>query len=637
MQTTKVLTAAAGLVLAMGTTFAQDGLPDLSGAWTGSSKGKEAPLDPLNPGGPVNSTFTADFVQSGADLSATLTNEGQSPVGLAGSVGNGSFWVVSADAANPFFIAGHADKKAGKLSGGFLAGASDRAVDGKFKAAKSTTAMVASQLRRPLLSSAILAADPGPGVAGAWTGTMSVRNYSLETGVKPARGKAAVSLTATATGGDATLTLDLGKEKVLLSGRAGNGAFWASNGDAGAPVLILGTISGKSPRLKLKARGYFAKANEVSEVTFSLKQSPAALQGTAAAGAAIAGATVTLKDRNGTAVTAVTGADGAFVLDAGGLTPPFLLKVDVGPGVAFYGVATEAGVANLHPLTDLILRTWYGVKGLDLAASFASLGPSTPMPTAVEIELLSGLVERAIQKWLVDEGIDPATFDLIRSPFAADGAGFDAVLDGTTVAPDGSSLTITDGTTTQRSDFTLSSVSGTVTVDTTVTSPSGTSASQDGTALPGDAAMQEAVAGGLAAMQAFFAKVNARGSKLTASDLAPFLTTDFMEQGESRTVWTAEAATEMRGATVGTVGLRSVASFDAGAGIVVLDMLMPISVGDFSESEKIRMSFKKTGSAWLLYGDRLISDIRVGVEFRTDYFPWGIDGPRKHIQVQVTR
>ena len=63
-----------------------------------------------------------------------------------------------------------------------------------------------------------------------------------------------------------------------------------------------------------------------------------------------------------------------------------------------------------------------------------------------------------------------------------------AILDGTTVAEDGSSLTITDGTTTQTTIVAVSSVTGTVSVDTTIDSSSGTSASHDFTAIH---AMQE--------------------------------------------------------------------------------------------------------------------------------------------------
>jgi hypothetical protein len=631
----------AGAGLALRVARAQDGLPDLTGTWTGATKGKEASLDPLVKGGTVKSSFAAAFAQTGPDLAITLTNAGDPPVDLAGSVGNGTFWAVSGDPSTPLFIVGHADRKAGHLKGGVFAGGPGRAVDAKFMAAKSTVALSTGSPLLPLRIAAVPAAAPAqaPSIAGAWTGTMSGKFSSLETGGKPVRGRIPVSLTATVAGDDATLALtlhhDTGDEVIPLSGKSGNGAFWAYNGDASDPVMFVGSIGGKAPRLKLKARGVHAGPAELSEVTLSLKKSLVALQGTAAAGAAIADATVTLKDRNGTSVSAVTGSGGAFALDTAGLTPPFLLKVDLPLGGSLYGVATAAGVANLHPLTDLILRTWYGVKGTDLATAFATLDSSTPMPTALEIELLEGLVRRAIQKWLVDRGIDPATFDLIRSSFAADGTGFDAILDGTTVAPDGGSLTITDGTTTQESSFSLSSVSGTVTVDTTVTSPAGTSTSQDGTALPGDAAMQDAVAGALATVESLRSKANARGAALTATDLAAFATADYLDGGMSRAWWSADMATGLRGATMGPVGLRSVVAFDADAGIVVLDLLFPVTAGSAHEDAKARMSFRKTGSAWLLYGDRRITDLQVGVEFRTDYFPWGVDGPRRHVQVDV--
>ncbi len=629
----------AGAVLALRVARAQDGLPDLTGTWTGATKGKEASLDPLVEGGTVKSSFTAAFAQTGPDLAITLTNAGDPPVDLAGTVGNGIFWAVSGDPSTPLLIVGRADGKASHLRGGVFAGGPGRAVDEKFTAAKSPVLLSIGDRLLSLRAAAVPAADPAPSIAGAWSGTMSGKFTSLESGGKPVKGKIPVSLTASVVGDDATLALtlhhDTGDEVIALSGKSGNRAFWAYNGDASDPVLMVGSVAGKDPRLKLKARGVHAGSTELSEVTLSLKKSLVALQGTAAAGAAIADATVTLKDREGASASAVTGAGGAFTLDTAGLAPPFLLKVDLPQGGSLYGVATEAGVANLHPLTDLILRTWYGVKGIDLATAFAALDSTTPMPTALEVELLEGLVRRAIQKWLVDRGIDPATFDLIRSSFAADGTGFDAILDGTTVAPDGSSLSITDGTATQDSSFTLSSVSGTVTVDTTVSSPTGTSTCQDGTALPADGAMQDAVAGALATVESLRSRANARGAALTATDLAAFATADYLDGGMSRAWWTADTATGLRGATMGPVDLRSVVSFDAVAGIVVLDLLFPLTAGSAHEDAKARMSFKKTGSAWLIHGDRRIADLQVGVEFRTDYFPWGVDGPRKHVQVDV--
>ena len=55
----------------------------------------------------------------------------------------------------------------------------------------------------------------------------------------------------------------------------------------------------------------------------------ASLSGTAATGAAIANATVTVKDSSGTTVTATTDAMGNYSIDVTGLAAPFMVKVDL--------------------------------------------------------------------------------------------------------------------------------------------------------------------------------------------------------------------------------------------------------------------------------------------------------------------
>ena len=79
------------------------------------------------------------------------------------------------------------------------------------------------------------------------------------------------------------------------------------------------------------------------------------------------------------------------------------------------------------------------------------------------------VIDVTLQKWLVDNGIDPNGFDLFTTPFEANGSGFDQLLDSTTIAPDGT-ITISDGTTTQTT--TVDTSGGSATVSTTTTSGS---------------------------------------------------------------------------------------------------------------------------------------------------------------------
>ena len=82
---------------------------------------------------------------------------------------------------------------------------------------------------------------------------------------------------------------------------------------------------------------------------------PATVVGVAAMGAPIVG-TVTLKDVVGVTRVATTSAAGAFSLDVSGLTPPFFLLAANAPGtVAFYSIASAPGIANINPLSHLVV------------------------------------------------------------------------------------------------------------------------------------------------------------------------------------------------------------------------------------------------------------------------------------------
>lgn len=86
----------------------------------------------------------------------------------------------------------------------------------------------------------------------------------------------------------------------------------------------------------------------------------ARLSGVAAIGAPIVNATVSVKDATGqvrTATTAGAGASspGSFEMDVSTLTPPFILRVQRPTGEFLYSAAPGEGLANLNPLSTLIL------------------------------------------------------------------------------------------------------------------------------------------------------------------------------------------------------------------------------------------------------------------------------------------
>ena len=84
------------------------------------------------------------------------------------------------------------------------------------------------------------------------------------------------------------------------------------------------------------------------------------VSGLASSGAPLVG-TVSLKDAHGVTRTAQIDGQGAFQLDASGLTPPFLLKAG-----NLYSFAPAGGRANINPLTNVatILAADY-LAGID--------------------------------------------------------------------------------------------------------------------------------------------------------------------------------------------------------------------------------------------------------------------------------
>lgn len=370
------------------------------------------------------------------------------------------------------------------------------------------------------------------------------------------------------------------------------------------------------------------------------------LTGTAAEGAAIASATVTVKDKNGTTKTGTTGVNGKYTIDVTGLTAPFLLKIDLAGGTALYSVGGEAGVVNIHPFTNLIIKTWYEVQGKTMDAAFADPAGNPP-PSSTEIKVISVVVEEIVQKWLVDKGIDPANFDLISTPFDANGSGFDAVLDLSTIAADGT-ITITDGTTTQTTAITPNTTDGSATIATTTTSGGNTSSSVSTTVVPTSAAQQTALNGVGTALNQFATIVNSKGAALANSDLISFFDAGYLSDGFGADIGAAHLASDLRGATINTFTVDRILSYDDTNKVVSIVGSVSITVDGVTLNEKFTaddgFSFKQQADGtWRLYGNQRPASGGLQVEMRTDVFPpcpqttisCGTFGPRKSINIDV--
>jgi hypothetical protein len=365
------------------------------------------------------------------------------------------------------------------------------------------------------------------------------------------------------------------------------------------------------------------------------------LSGTAALGAPITAGAITVKDKNGISKSGTTDGNGKYTIDVTGMTPPFLLKIDLPGGTALYSVGSAAGVVNIHPFTDLIIQTWYKVQGITIDAGFNDpVGNPPPDPTT--LQTIAEIVEEIVQKWLVDNDIDPEQFDLITTPFDANGGGFDGVLDMADVQADGT-VTITDGTVTQTTTVVFNTSDGSATVSTTTTDGVTTSSSVTSTVIPATPAQQAALTGVQNALTQLANTVNSKGAQLTAADMAVLFDAGYVENGDDEEIGAAEFATDFRGVTLDSFTVDRILSYDDANKVISIAGVATFTQDGVTAEEVIDeegqgLVFRgQSNGTWLLYGNQRIArvdaDIQMGNQMDVSSCT-GCSGPEKVLQLQ---
>ena len=354
--------------------------------------------------------------------------------------------------------------------------------------------------------------------------------------------------------------------------------------------------------------------------TLTVTPAPSSVSGTAAAGSPIVGALVTLKDSAGNSSTDTTAADGTYTLNTTGFTPPFLIQVQATSG-NIYSVSADAlatTTINTHLFTDLMIRSWYSAQGVSIDTAFANPA-SVPAPAPGSVGILNSAITNLALLWLNNADVNTSTFNMISSPFAANGAGLDQVLDETTVNTGTGTVIITAGGTTQTSTITYNTTAGTMAVATITTNSNGTSESSNTTVVPTQTAQQTALNGIITTMTAFVNAVNTNGSQLTADEIAPFLAPDLLNSGLNETQYAAELATDLRGSTLSSINIQTVKTLDLVHGTA--DIVF--SLGGAGGLSQISMMpgefwFENVGGTWLIGGDNRIIQIGLQVMDRTE-------------------
>jgi hypothetical protein len=232
--------------------------------------------------------------------------------------------------------------------------------------------------------------------------------------------------------------------------------------------------------------------------------------------------------------------------------------------------------------------------------------------------MVSKLVLPIVRSSLLAEEMDPATFNLISTPFNADHTGLDAVLDRLIVDNTRKSVTLTDGATTQKSTLAYSSKPATLSVQTDISAPKGSSSTLASSVVPIQAAEQSVVDGVNAAVAALAKAANSASTTLTGATLEPFFAQDFRDGGLPASDVAENLADEARSLDL-SFRLRAVDSISTDRTLVTatFDRTLTQASPSLSRTETVQYSFKKVGDNWLLYGDQRVGILELYSEMRT--------------------
>jgi hypothetical protein len=318
----------------------------------------------------------------------------------------------------------------------------------------------------------------------------------------------------------------------------------------------------------------------------------ASISGTVATGAPLLHAEVTVKARDGTTITTRTSAtDGRYVLSVKGLEAPYFVRVDDGSD-GLYSVGWQPGVVNVTPLTSMAVHLYYQAHQLDLATVWNEYSSGMPVPTRAAMVSIGDQIERTLTPYLLAYGESADDFDVVTTPFAANGSGFDAVLGMSTCGFGMTSAVLgiddSGGATGTHSetDFAVSTGTGTITATRYFDAGGGWVPNAiDVITLPlgeGEADVDAALRGVETTLQSMVDVMNRRGAALTGADLMPFFDAGYLNDGLDAAAETTHLAAGVEG-TFTFLGAMRVVSFDAATQRIAVKFAVKITAGGVSD------------------------------------------------------
>ena len=337
------------------------------------------------------------------------------------------------------------------------------------------------------------------------------------------------------------------------------------------------------------------------------------ITGTAAAGAPIVGL-VNVKGANGATASAFIEADGSFSIDVSALTAPYILYAEGsvnGRSLSIYSAAVEAGLINITPVTDFILR-----NALAGAAESAFDNWQNTQVSATDLAIAETNAQSQLQPLLNALAID-SNVNLLNDAFSTDGSGLDAMLDALSISYDGDVATVVNNW--SNSSFTD---------DITSASDGGGFPASDQSFTAVTQADAQAIDNYWASLITFINGLPNDQAKTDWVEL--YLTDDYLNDGETKDFylqeWLDEGDEGLSGIeiTISIVAPMDVSSLSYEKGYVVA-----LRFTGESDNEYTNMVFD--GSNWLEYGNQRWIEFEVGahalrqVYVSSDYYSTGLE------------
>lgn len=337
------------------------------------------------------------------------------------------------------------------------------------------------------------------------------------------------------------------------------------------------------------------------------------LSGTVAGGAAVIG-TVLVTDSLGATKGGTIEANGSYLIDVSGMTAPFVLKAAGTVGdtsVTYYSAATAAdvgGTVNITPFTNLIVSNIAAQLAENYFSDPANLATIGTLITPVNLAAAETALQAKLQPILTALGISDS-IDLLRTSFAADHSGIDAVLDLVKVEVDLTTnvATLKNALTQQTiaTDNATSSSDDATVVDTSKTTELNSTTATD----------LQTVISKLSSFAALFATSLPTPEALAASG-AFDTSSNFMMSGATFDQFATEMSTQQS-----AIGLKfSNVALTLGADGVSATLTALITSNTAGFEERIQLKMAKVDGVWKVQGDGRIAN--VGVSARAERNDW---------------